>query len=115
MRFQDILKPYLPLKEPLTKVAISMTLSTSISANQLRHFVETLERLEEDKSEIQNHIKDIFSEAKIEGFDTKIMKQVIRMRKMKKEQLIEQQELLDMYTHALGMQLQENSETTKAA
>jgi uncharacterized protein (UPF0335 family) len=86
-----------------------MSITLSISADQLRQFVEKLEHLEEDKIEIQNHIKDIFSEAKTQGFDTKIMKQVMRMRKMKKEQLIEQQELLDVYTHALGMQLEQSS------
>jgi uncharacterized protein (UPF0335 family) len=55
----------------------------------------------------------VLSEAKAQGFDTKIMRQVIRMRKMKKEELIEQQELLDVYTHALGMQVE--AETAEAA
>lgn len=83
-----------------------MSINSSVSAAQLRQFIEKIERLEEDKAEIQNHIKDILTEAKAEGFDTKIMRQVIRMRKMKKEELIEHQELLDIYTHALGMQVE---------
>lgn len=83
-----------------------MSINSSVSAAELRQFIEKIERLEEDKTEIQNHIKDILTEAKAQGFDTKIMRQVIRMRKMKKEELIEQQELLDVYTHALGMQVE---------
>jgi len=83
-----------------------MSINSSVSAAELRQFIEKVERLDEDKAEIQNHIKDVLSEAKAQGFDTKIMRQVIRMRKMKKEELIEQQELLDVYTHALGMQVE---------
>lgn len=83
-----------------------MSINSSVSAAELRQFIEKIERLEEDKTEIQNHIKDVLTEAKAQGFDTKIMRQVIRMRKMKREELIEQQELLDVYTHALGMQVE---------
>lgn len=84
-----------------------MSITSSVSSAELRQFIEKIERLEEDKAEIQNHIKDVLSEAKAQGFDTKIMRQVIRMRKMKQEELIEQQELLDIYTHALGMVVEE--------
>lgn len=83
-----------------------MSINSSVSAAELRQFIEKIERLEEDKTEIQNHIKDVLTEAKAQGFDTKIMRQVIRMRKMKREELIEQQELLDVYIHALGMQVE---------
>jgi uncharacterized protein (UPF0335 family) len=83
-----------------------MSINSTVSAAELRQFIEKIERLEEDKTEIQNHIKDVLTEAKAQGFDTKIMRQVIRMRKMKREELIEQQELLDVYTHALGMQVE---------
>ena len=78
-----------------------MSITSSVSAAELRQFIEKIERLDEDKAEIQNHIKDVLTEAKAQGFDTKIMRQVIRMRKLKKEELIEQQELLDINTHAL--------------
>jgi uncharacterized protein (UPF0335 family) len=74
-----------------------------ISAGQLRSFIEKIERLEDEKAEIANTIRDVFAEAKAEGFDVKVMRQVIRMRKMKKEELAEQEELLDLYCHALGM------------
>ncbi|MCX7344020.1 MAG: DUF2312 domain-containing protein [Proteobacteria bacterium] len=83
-----------------------MSITSSVSAAELRQFIEKVERLEDEKAELQNQIKEVLGEAKSQGFDTKIMRQVIRMRKMKKEELIEQQELLDMYTHALGMQVE---------
>lgn len=77
----------------------------SISAQELRQFIEKVERLEDEKAEVQNQIKEIMAESKAKGFDTKVMRQIIRMRKMKKEDLIEQQELIDIYTQALGMQI----------
>jgi uncharacterized protein (UPF0335 family) len=80
-------------------------LGSSISAQELRQFIEKVERLEDEKAEVQNQIKEIMAESKAQGFDTSIMRQIIRMRKMKKEDLIEQQELLDIYTQALGMQM----------
>lgn len=80
-------------------------LGSSISAQELRQFIEKVERLEDEKAEVQNQIKEIMAESKAQGFDTTIMRQIIRMRKMKKEDLIEQQELLDIYTQALGMQM----------
>lgn len=83
-----------------------MSIPSSVSGDELRQFIEKIEHLEEDKAEIQNHIKDVLSEAKAQGFDTKVMRQVIRMRKMKQEELIEQHELLDVYTHALGMKVE---------
>ena len=85
---------------------LSMSITSSVSAAELRQFIEKVERLEDEKAELQNQIKEVLGEAKSQGFDTKIMRQVIRMRKMKKEELLEQQELLDMYTHALGMQVE---------
>ena len=83
-----------------------MSITSSVSATELRQFIEKVEHLEDEKTELQNQIKEVLGEAKAQGFDTKIMRQVIRMRKMKKEELLEQQELLDMYTHALGMQVE---------
>ena len=83
-----------------------MSITSSVSAAELRQFIEKVERLEDEKTELQNQVKEVLGEAKAQGFDIKIMRQVIRMRKMKKEDLIEQQELLDMYTHALGMQVE---------
>ena len=73
-----------------------------ISAQQLRLFVEKIERLEQDKAELGEVIRETFAEAKSEGFDVKVMRQLIKIRRMKKEELIEQEELLGLYRQALG-------------
>lgn len=73
-----------------------------ISGQQLRSFIEKIERLEQDKAEISEVIRETFSEAKSEGFDVKIMRQLIKIRRMKKEELMEQEELLDLYRKVLG-------------
>lgn len=73
------------------------------SANQLKLFVEKIERLEEEKTELMENIRDVFSEAKAVGFDVKVMKQILKIRKMKHEDAQEQEELLDIYRAALGM------------
>lgn len=75
----------------------------SSTATQLRSFIEKLERLEEEKSELMETIRDVFAEAKGMGFDPKIMRQVLRLRKMKPEDFVEQEQLLDLYLNALGM------------
>ena len=74
-----------------------------IAAVHLKSFIERLERLEVEKIQIQEHMKDVFGEAKASGFDVKIMRQIIQMRKQNAETLAEQEELLDLYKHALGM------------
>ena len=74
-----------------------------ITADQLRSYIERIERLEEEKAGLSADIKDIFAEAKGNGFDVKIMRQVIRIRKMDKDERDEQESLLDLYLHALGM------------
>ena len=73
-----------------------------ISSHQLRSFIEKIERLEQDKAEIGEVIRETFAEAKSEGFDVKVMRQLIKIRRMKKEELIEQEELLVLYRQALG-------------
>ncbi|MBM3468777.1 MAG: DUF2312 domain-containing protein [Alphaproteobacteria bacterium] len=74
-----------------------------VSSGQLRQYIEKVERLEEEKRELLESIREIFGEAKANGFDVKTMKQVLKLRKMKQEDLMEQEELLDLYLHALGM------------
>lgn len=73
-----------------------------VSGAQLRQFIDRIETLEEEKAELGEQIRDVMAEAKAEGFDVKVMRQLIRMRKMKKEELAEQEELLDLYRRALG-------------
>lgn len=74
-----------------------------VAADRLRHFIERIERLEEDKAAIANDIKEVFAEAKAVGFDTKIMRQVIKLRKLEAAERREQEELLDLYLSAIGM------------
>ncbi len=74
-----------------------------IAADQLRSFIERIERLEEEKAALAEDIKEVYAEAKGTGFDVKIMRQIIRMRKMDESELDEQEALLDLYKRALGM------------
>ena len=74
-----------------------------VAAGQLRSFVERIERLEEEKKGIADDIRDVFAEAKGNGYDTKVMRQVIRLRKKDAAERQEEEALLDLYTHALGM------------
>ena len=79
-----------------------MTLQTS-EQNQLRQFIEQIERLEEEKKALSDDIRDKFLEAKSTGFDVKVMRQVIRLRKKSKSERQEEESILDVYLHALGM------------
>ncbi len=74
-----------------------------ISGNQLRLFIEKIENLESEKADLMENIKEVFAESKSSGFDPKIMKEIIKIRKMKNEDRIEQEELLDIYKAAIGM------------
>ncbi|MEJ5142810.1 DUF2312 domain-containing protein [Gluconobacter albidus] len=74
-----------------------------IAADRLRSIIERVERLEEERKALSGDIKDIFSEAKSAGFDVKVIKQIIRIRKQKPADVEEQETLLDVYRRALGM------------
>jgi len=76
-----------------------------VAAEQLQSLIMRIERLEEDKANIAADIREVFSEAKGQGFDVKIMRQVIRLRKMEYRDCREQVEILDLYKRALGMQV----------
>jgi uncharacterized protein (UPF0335 family) len=70
---------------------------------QLRQMVESIERLEEEKKAISNDIRDKYVEAKGLGFDEKILREVVRLRKKSSSEREEHDTLLDVYMHALGM------------
>ena len=74
-----------------------------IAGERLRSFIERIERLEEEKRALSGDIKEVFAEAKGTGFDAKTMRQIIRIRRMDKDDLDEQETLLDIYKRALGM------------
>lgn len=74
-----------------------------VAADQLRAFVERIERLEEEKKCITDDIKDVFGEAKGNGFDVKILRLVLKIRKMDPARREEDEAILDLYLSALGM------------
>ncbi len=74
-----------------------------IAADRLRSLVDRIERLEEERKALGNDIKDIYGEAKSAGFDVKVLRQLIRMRKQEAAEIEEQETLLDLYRRALGM------------
>lgn len=74
-----------------------------VSSAQLKSFIERIERLEEEKAAVAEQIREVFGEAKGMGFDIKIIRQVIKIRKMETQERLEQEELLDLYLSALGM------------
>ena len=74
-----------------------------IAGERLRAFIERIERLEEERRTLAADIKEVYAEAKSNGFDAKTMRQIIRLRRMDKDDLDEQETLLDIYKRALGM------------
>lgn len=76
---------------------------SGFAREHLRSFVERIERLEEEKAALVADIREVYSEAKGTGFDVKTMRQVVRMRKLDKADLQEQEAMLDLYLSALGM------------
>jgi uncharacterized protein (UPF0335 family) len=75
----------------------------NVAQDQLRAFVERIERMEEEKKAIADDLKEIYAEAKGNGFDTKVLRQVIRIRKQDRNERLEQEAILELYMSALGM------------
>ncbi len=75
------------------------------SDDRLRVLIERIERLEEEKKGIGDDIKDVYAEAKAVGYDPKIMRKVVQLRKMKPDDRSEQEMLLETYMNALGMSM----------
>ena len=80
-----------------------MSDSHGVARDQLRAFVERIERLEEEKKTIAEDIKEVYGEAKAMGYDTKILRRVISIRKQDHDERMEQEAVLDTYLAALGM------------
>lgn len=74
-----------------------------VAGERLRSFVERIERLEEEKAALAADVKDVYSEAKGTGFDVKVLRQIIRLRKMDQSDRREQEELMAVYMRALDM------------
>jgi uncharacterized protein (UPF0335 family) len=77
--------------------------NSGVAADRLRSLVERIERLEESRKEVAGDIKDIYAEAKSAGFDTKVLRELIRIRSKDAEEVQEHETLLDVYRRALGM------------
>ncbi len=76
---------------------------TTVAREQLRSVVERIERLEEEKKGIADDIREVYGEAKANGYDTKVLRQVISLRKQDMSERQEQDAVRDLYLHALGM------------
>ena len=74
-----------------------------VSGQRLRSFIERIERLEEEKTDIAQDIKEVYAEAKSTGFDVKTMRKLVRLRKMDTEKRREEEDLLDVYKAAVGL------------
>lgn len=77
--------------------------TTSVAADQLKSFIDRLERLEEEKAGIAGDIKDVYAEASGTGFDAKILRKIISLRKKDHAERQEEEALLEMYMNAIGM------------
>jgi uncharacterized protein (UPF0335 family) len=77
--------------------------SGGVAVDRLRSLVERIERLEEERKALSSDIKDIYAEAKSAGFDVKVLRQLIRIRKQEAAEVEEQETMLDIYRRALGM------------
>ncbi len=80
-----------------------MTRTTAIASDRLRSFIERVERLEEEKASLITDIREVYAEAKGDGFDVKTMRAIVRLRKLDSSDRDEQEALLDLYKGALGM------------
>ncbi len=78
-------------------------MSGAIAADELRQLVERIERLEEEKQALADDVKDVYAEAKARGYDTKTIRQIVRLRKMETHDRQEAEALLETYKRALGL------------
>jgi uncharacterized protein (UPF0335 family) len=74
-----------------------------VAGDKLESYIERIERLEEEKAALTGDIRDIYAEAKGTGFDAKVMRQIVRLRRMDNADRREQEELLDLYKRAIGL------------
>ena len=90
------------MAEPAKKDEIA-TGTEEVNAGHLRAFIERIERLEEEKKALSDDIKDVYGEAKANGFDARIMRKIVSIRRQDRDKRIEEETILDLYLAALGM------------
>ena len=86
----------------MNKPEMNTAESSDVDGGHLRAFIERIERLEEEKRTIADDIKEVYAEAKGNGFDAKIMRKIVSIRRMDREKRIEEETILDLYLQALG-------------
>lgn len=79
------------------------TTASNFAVDRLKSLIERIERLEQEKADLGADVRDVYAEAKSAGFEPKVMRQIIRLRKMDADARSEQEELLDLYKSSLGM------------
>ena len=77
----------------------------SVAAGRLKDFLERIENLEDDKANIQGDLKEVYLELKGEGFDVTVMRKIVALRKQDRAKRLEKQSLLELYVHAMGLDL----------
>ncbi|MEL7281276.1 MAG: DUF2312 domain-containing protein [Pseudomonadota bacterium] len=87
----------------MTDTTTNPEASYRVTADELRQFVERFERLEAEKRDLADQQKEVMAEAKARGYDTKVMRKVIALRKRDKDDIAEEEAVLEMYKEALGM------------
>lgn len=78
----------------------------AVETTKLRSYIERIEKLEEEKATMAADVRDVFAEAKSNGFDTKTMRQILKLRKLNHNDRLEQEYMLDLYKRALGLELE---------
>jgi uncharacterized protein (UPF0335 family) len=106
----SLTKPAASPAAPVMEISMTATAQAEkeetahrFAKDQLRSVIERIERLEEEKKATADDIRDVYAEAKGNGFDTKALRTIVRLRRMDSNERREQQEVLDTYLHALGM------------
>jgi uncharacterized protein (UPF0335 family) len=85
------------------KRSSAMVDTESVAADQLKSIVERIERLEEEKKALQDDIKDVYGEAKANGFDVKVLRKIVSLRKLDHDKRLEEEAILELYKQALGL------------
>jgi uncharacterized protein (UPF0335 family) len=88
---------------PATAAAVDQQPAARFAKDHLKAFIERIERLEEEKKAIADDIRDVYAEAKANGFDVKAMRTIVRLRRQDAQQRKEEAAILETYMHALGM------------
>jgi uncharacterized protein (UPF0335 family) len=86
-----------------TAAAVQEQPATRFAKDHLRAFIERIERLEEEKKVIADDVRDVYAEAKANGFDVKALRTIVRLRKQDEDERKEHEAILETYMHALGM------------